>query len=64
MTAPAPKALTRQRPLADGALRIVARGLKEDSLPRVTVTAGVTVTVHLFNPSRAHPFMQVECNVQ
>jgi hypothetical protein len=33
MTAPTPKALTLQRPLADSALRIVARGLKEDGLP-------------------------------
>ena len=30
MTAPAPKALTLQRPLADSALRIVARGEKAD----------------------------------
>jgi hypothetical protein len=30
MTAPAENALKRQRPLADGALRIVARGGKED----------------------------------
>ena len=28
-----PRALTLQRPLADSALRIVARGSKEDSLP-------------------------------
>ncbi len=32
MTAPAQKALTLQRPLADGALRIVARGRKQDGL--------------------------------
>ncbi len=31
MTAPAPKALTLQRPLADSALRIVARGGKADN---------------------------------
>jgi putative SOS response-associated peptidase YedK len=30
MTAPAEDALKLQRPLADGALRIVARGEKED----------------------------------
>jgi putative SOS response-associated peptidase YedK len=30
MTAPAEEALKLQRPLADGALRIVARGGKED----------------------------------
>ena len=30
MTPPAPKALTLQRPLADSALRIVARGEKAD----------------------------------
>ena len=30
MTAPAPKALTLQRPLADSALGIVARGKKSD----------------------------------
>jgi hypothetical protein len=33
MTAPAQKALALQRPLADSALRIVARGEKEDGLP-------------------------------
>ena len=33
MTAPAPKALTLQRPLADSALRIVARGKKSDDQP-------------------------------
>ena len=32
MTAPAEEALKLQRPLPDGALRIVARGLKEDTL--------------------------------
>jgi hypothetical protein len=30
MTAPAEDALKLQRPLPDGALRIVARGIKED----------------------------------
>jgi hypothetical protein len=30
MTAPADQALKLQRPLSDGALRIVARGIKED----------------------------------
>jgi putative SOS response-associated peptidase YedK len=32
MTAPPEEALKLQRPLPDGALRIVARGLKEDTL--------------------------------
>jgi hypothetical protein len=32
MTALAPKALALQRPLADGALRIVAKGEKEDAV--------------------------------
>jgi putative SOS response-associated peptidase YedK len=32
LTAPADEALKLQRPLADGALRIVARGVKEDSV--------------------------------
>jgi hypothetical protein len=31
MTAPPDEALKRQRPLSDGTLRIVARGVKEDS---------------------------------
>lgn len=34
MTAPAPKALTLQRPLGDSALRVVARGKKSDGLPK------------------------------
>jgi len=33
MTAPPEEALTLQRPLPDGALRIVARGVKEDQAP-------------------------------
>ena len=33
MTAPAKEALSLQRPLADDALRIVARGKKLDGLP-------------------------------
>jgi putative SOS response-associated peptidase YedK len=33
MTAPAQKALMLQRPLADSALKIVARAEKEDGLP-------------------------------
>jgi putative SOS response-associated peptidase YedK len=33
MTAPAKDALTLQRPLPDDALRIVARGQKQDGLP-------------------------------
>ncbi len=33
MTAPAKDALTLQRPLPDDALRIVARGRKQDGLP-------------------------------
>ncbi|MFZ0205078.1 MAG: SOS response-associated peptidase family protein [Roseiarcus sp.] len=35
MTAPAEMALTLQRPLPDGSLRIVARGQKEDGLPPI-----------------------------
>jgi putative SOS response-associated peptidase YedK len=35
MTAPADEALRLQRPLADGALRIVATGEKEDPAPIV-----------------------------
>ncbi|HYZ34801.1 MAG TPA: SOS response-associated peptidase, partial [Crenalkalicoccus sp.] len=30
MTAPAPEALTSRRPLPDGALRVVARGQRQD----------------------------------
>jgi putative SOS response-associated peptidase YedK len=33
LSAPAPEALKLQRPLADGALKIVARGEKEDGVP-------------------------------
>ena len=33
LSAPAPEALQLQRPLADGALKIVARGEKEDGVP-------------------------------
>jgi hypothetical protein len=33
MAAPAEEALKLQRPLRDGALRIVARGTKEDAAP-------------------------------
>lgn len=35
MTAPAEEALNLQRPLSDGALRIVACGMKEDPAPAV-----------------------------
>jgi hypothetical protein len=38
MTAPAPEALTLQRPLPADALRIVARGEKEDALREVAYT--------------------------
>jgi putative SOS response-associated peptidase YedK len=40
MTAPATDALTLQRPLPDGALRIVAQGRKEDSGSAATVLSG------------------------
>jgi putative SOS response-associated peptidase YedK len=36
MTAPAEEALKLQRPLPDGTLRIVARGVKEDSVKPAT----------------------------
>jgi putative SOS response-associated peptidase YedK len=36
MTAPTPKALTLQRPLADSALKIVARGRKSDGPPEIS----------------------------
>jgi putative SOS response-associated peptidase YedK len=40
MTAPATDALKLQRPLPDGALRIVAQGRKEDSGSAATVLSG------------------------
>lgn len=40
MTAPAAEALKLQRPLPDGALRIVAQGTKEDGGARAAVPAG------------------------
>ena len=39
MTAPAPKALTLQRPLAGSALKIVVRGKKQDGLPEDQLSA-------------------------
>jgi putative SOS response-associated peptidase YedK len=40
MTAPAADALKLQRPLSDGALRIVAQGTKEDGSPSAAARAG------------------------
>jgi len=39
MTVPAAEALKLQRPLLDGALRIVAQGTKEDDSARAAVAA-------------------------